>query len=129
MLNHFEYHQELSNKEYLFKNILEYAELNKINAFEFIPLTFILNTLESTFEAQQTHFLNFYYEHTPQQPNSKQKSSLSIMKRPILSGSISLDKKTQPVHSKYEIKEAYTSPNSKGLWILKPSYFNRVNLQ
>lgn len=33
VLNHFEYHQEISNKEYLFKNILEYCELNKLNAF------------------------------------------------------------------------------------------------
>lgn len=32
-LNHFEYHHELSNKEYLFHNLLEYCEGHKINVF------------------------------------------------------------------------------------------------
>jgi hypothetical protein len=51
---------ELSNKELLFKNILEYCELNKINAFDFLPLTFIVNTLDSNFEGQQKAFLDFF---------------------------------------------------------------------
>lgn len=102
VLNHFQYHQEISNKEYLFKNLLQYCELLKLNAFQFLPLTFVLNTLDSSFEAQQTHFLNFYYQNGGYwPPNAKQKTSLQIRKKPISNSSIFLEKKINPATSKY----------------------------
>jgi hypothetical protein len=59
-LNHFEHHHELSNKEFLFRNVYDYCENHKIDAFAFLPLTFVMNLVDSDFEVDQAVFLNFY---------------------------------------------------------------------
>ena len=128
MLNHLEYHQELSNKEYLFRNLIEHCELSKVNAFEFLPPTFVLNTHDAAFDSQQANFLAFYYAHAPDPP-AKQKTALQIRKRTSLGGSFAVDKNAHTVHCKYEVREPFTSPNSKGMWILKPTFYNRVPIQ
>lgn len=79
-LNHYEYHYELSNKEYLFKNLLEYCEAHKYNAFEFIPLTFVLNILDSNFESEQARFLSFYRQFQPNK-DAAEISTLSLRRR------------------------------------------------
>jgi hypothetical protein len=130
VLNHFEYHSELSNKEYLFRNILEYCEANHLNAFDFLPITFVLNTLDNAFDAQQAAFIAFFNDHTHNPKDGKAKTSLLIRKRAINMGSsLHVDKKQLALTSKYEIKEAFTTPNSQYLWILKPTFYNRVTIQ
>ena len=42
IVNHFEFHNEISNKKNLFINLLRYCEFNRINLFSFYPLTIIL---------------------------------------------------------------------------------------
>ena len=42
LVNHFEFHSEISNKKNLFINLLRYCEYNRINLFSFYPLTIIL---------------------------------------------------------------------------------------
>ena len=42
VVNHFEFHNEISNKKNLFINLLRYCEYNRINLFSFYPLTIIL---------------------------------------------------------------------------------------
>ena len=42
IVNHFEFHNEISNKKNLFINLLRYCEYNHINLFSFYPLTIIL---------------------------------------------------------------------------------------
>ena len=42
VVNHFEFHNEISNKKNLFVNLLRYCEYNRINLFSFYPLTIIL---------------------------------------------------------------------------------------
>jgi hypothetical protein len=64
-LNHYEHHYELSNKEYLFKNVVEYCENHRINAFEFLPITFVLNLTDPTYDASQAFFLHFHHSHNP----------------------------------------------------------------
>jgi hypothetical protein len=126
VLNHFEYHPELSNKEYMFRNIIEYCETRKINAFEFIPLTFVLNTLDRNFDTQQSSFIAFYNDNNVKK-EEKAKTSLAIRKKSInMSNSLQLDKKQHFSQSKYEISDVYSSPISKYLWILKPTFYNRV---
>lgn len=99
----------------------------KMNAFEFLPLTFILNTLDSNFEGQQGQFLSFYHQLTPPPQNSKAKSVLNIVKRSLLASSVFFDKKIHTVHSKYEVHDAFNNPSTKALWILKPTFCNRGN--
>ena len=44
LVNHFEFHNEISTKDLLFKNMLEYCEHNKLNVYKFVPLTFIIDS-------------------------------------------------------------------------------------
>ena len=41
-MNHFEHHWEISCKDNLFNNMLQYCELNKRNVFDIVPLTFVV---------------------------------------------------------------------------------------
>lgn len=43
MVNHFEHHREISNKQYLIKNLTYFLESNKMNVFDYTPLTFVLD--------------------------------------------------------------------------------------
>ena len=49
MVNHFEFHHEITTKDLLFKNIMSYAELNKINIFDHVPLTFVMDMDSQTY--------------------------------------------------------------------------------
>ncbi len=40
MLNHYEYHRELTTKSGMLKNLTEISEENGRNIFDFVPLTF-----------------------------------------------------------------------------------------
>lgn len=75
--------------------------MTKTDAFDFLPITFVLNTLDSNFDSQQTNFLNFYYSLSPPAANTKPKTSLSIVKKSLFTGLLTLDKRITAVHSKY----------------------------
>lgn len=55
MVNHFEFEEELTNKELLFMNIMKYCDSNNISPFKYIPLTIAI----STNTEQCTNWLNF----------------------------------------------------------------------
>ena len=59
-LNHLEFHQELSNKEMLLKNMSDFCDANKINVFDYLPVTFVLNTARPDFDEVQSRFIKFY---------------------------------------------------------------------
>ena len=40
VVNHLEFHSELSQKRKLFENMKKYCELQKTNVFEVVPLTY-----------------------------------------------------------------------------------------
>ena len=44
----------------------------------------------------------------------------------MLASSLLFDKKIHTVHSKYEVHDAFNNPSTKPLWILKPTFYNRV---
>lgn len=41
--NHFEFHRELTNKQRLVWNMVAFCESNKLNAFNYLPTTFIID--------------------------------------------------------------------------------------
>ena len=43
IVNHFEYHNVISNKLNMFLNLFEYCEGNNINIWKFVPLTIFIN--------------------------------------------------------------------------------------
>lgn len=43
LVNHFEHHREISNKQYLLQNLTNYCENHKLNVFDYTPMTFTLD--------------------------------------------------------------------------------------
>ena len=62
IINHFECHNEVSNKRNLFVNLLRYCEYNRINLFSFYPVTIILNFKQEFFKEQIEGFKQLYYD-------------------------------------------------------------------
>ena len=60
IINHFEFHQEITTKDLLFKNLINYAELNKINIFDHVPLTFIIHVDSQTYSSDFERFVHCY---------------------------------------------------------------------
>lgn len=95
-----------------------------MNAFDFIPITFILNFALPTFEQDQLFFRKFYNENNPQQ--SAHVEELRLRRRRMNPNNLfSLTPKNAGVHCKYQIHEGFKIENSPFLWILKPTFYNR----
>lgn len=50
MVNHWEFHKELSTKNMLFINMHNYCQKHRIKLYNIIPLTFFYNMKEEEFE-------------------------------------------------------------------------------
>ena len=62
VVNHFEFHNEISNKKNLFINLLRYCEYNRINLFSFYPLTIILDFKKEFYAEQIEGFKQIYLD-------------------------------------------------------------------
>ena len=64
VVNHFEFHSELTSKSGLFLNLQTYSEMNKENVFNYLPLTFLIKIDPSKPNGQILHairnFVSFY---------------------------------------------------------------------
>ena len=60
LINHFEYHNQVSNKKDLFTNLLKYCEINKKDLFSFFPFTIVLCFNESFVNEQIEGFKRLY---------------------------------------------------------------------
>ena len=56
MVNHFEYKNTISNKAFLFLNMIEYAEILDINIFKYIPFTVLFDYNKGNFFNKITKF-------------------------------------------------------------------------
>ena len=128
MINHFEFHPEITTKDLLFKNVLAYAELNKINVFDHLPLTFVIDVDSHTYTADFSKFINCY-ETIHGIINGGNKSSPDYYKQCLkLINSklqhINLSKERRIVsHCKPKIPDTHFA--GKNIWILKVTGFNR----
>ena len=52
LINHYEYHAQLSNKLKMFKNLMIYCEENHLDLFSFVPLTILIEYQSSAFLRQ-----------------------------------------------------------------------------
>lgn len=50
LVNHFEFHNELTNKSDMLRNLVEYCEENQTNAFDLTPATFFINFTSKTWD-------------------------------------------------------------------------------
>ena len=120
IINHFEYHNNVSNKKDLFINLLKYCEYNNIDLFTFFPLTIIFNSNESLFNEQIEGFKELYNDISDLiEDKIKDKDNPKKYIHYIRFESI---KKTGSTQNVILPKSFYTGKN---IWLLKRTNFNR----
>eukprot|EP00826_Nyctotherus_ovalis_P065251 TRINITY_DN9586_c0_g1_i5.p1 TRINITY_DN9586_c0_g1~~TRINITY_DN9586_c0_g1_i5.p1 ORF type:complete len:410 (-),score=85.20 TRINITY_DN9586_c0_g1_i5:323-1552(-) len=128
LVNHFEFHGELSSKSKLFLNLQAYAEMNKENVFDFLPITFYIELKPNGhLESAMRDFSAFYKvleqsKTTPcESPNKYAKKSVRAA-----AGSKLVPTTCRRYASFYN---RYTMPlchfAGHNLWLLKPTNLNR----
>ena len=125
-VNHFEYHNELTNKSKTFINLLRYCEFNDIDLFSFYPLTIIftfnsniLNTQIEKFKKLYNDITTLIYDAKEKENEEENNSSKKIYSDYF---TVNLSKKLgsfQPIHIP---KTHYAGKN---LWLLKRDNLNR----
>ena len=121
IINHFECHNELSNKKNLFVNILRYCEYNDINFFSFCPLTISLDLQNEYLNQQIDNFKKLFNEITTliEDDNNKDNDS---PKKYCDYFRVNLVKRVGSVQKMVLPKSCYTGKN---LWLLKRTNYNR----
>ena len=124
LVNHFEYHCELTNKSKTFINLFRYCEFNDINLFSFYPLTIIFNFNSNNFNSQIESFKKLYHDI----PNlifneqDKEGNKNMINKYYIDYFNVNLSKLIGSVQ-KMKIPKTYYA--GKNMWLLKRDNLNR----
>ena len=119
IVNHFEYHSEISNKMRLFANLLRYCDLQKkIDLFSFFPLTIVipLNDHENIFNEQLASFEKLYNsigDYISPKDNIKYNDFFKLV---IYS---------KKIGSNHQLKIPQSSYAGKNIWLIKPINMNR----
>ena len=144
LVNHFEYENEISNKQNLLYNIIEYCESININPFNYIPLTIVLkyqsknfNKNRLSFEAIFENIQDFLYDsnkpiNKPNQNVTNVKNNLNnLQNNPVPNKKIEyseyfsleniIPSSQEPQISNSIIKIPNTHYTSKNLWLVKPA--------
>lgn len=66
MVNHFEFHPEISNKKNLLLNISACCDSLKKDPFEIVPVTFIIDFTDPTVESNLFTFFDFFNKNAPE---------------------------------------------------------------
>jgi len=128
IINHFEFHHEITTKDELFKNMMAYAELNKINIFDYVPLTFVVDVDSQTYSPDLEKFVLFYdaidsiVKSCDNKTPDYQKQCLKLINQKIPQIGLSKDRRAV-THCRPKICETHFA--GKNIWILKPTGFNR----
>ena len=122
LMNHYEFHTQLSNKFKMFKNLLIYCEENKFDLFSFVPLTILIEYQSSYFLHQFQSFscifnnINSFLSERGNPKNNKKKY------RNYFYIDSSLDNK---VGLKTTIYIPNTHYDGKNFWLIKAMNLNR----
>jgi len=128
IINHFEYHCELTNKSKTFINLFRYCEFNEINLFSFYPLTIIFTFNSNTFNSQIESFKKLYNDVPDLIFNEKDKDKDKENNKNILNKyyidyfNVNLSKK---IGSVQKMKIPKTHYIGKNMWLLKRDNLNR----
>jgi tubulin--tyrosine ligase len=60
MVNHYEYHHQISNKLNLFTNLVRYCEKKQLDIWKYIPFTVIINFESQLINQQYNNFTEFF---------------------------------------------------------------------
>jgi hypothetical protein len=130
LVNHFEFHGELTTKDGLFRNLLAHAQTLKQDVFDFVPLTFIIEYDGPRYNPDFEKFLLCYDTiGSVPYPGSQlgtQPSDCSEVLRQINAKlkqvTFSKDKRGG-TNCKAKLMDTHFA--GKNLWVLKPTGFNR----
>ena len=61
MINHFEFHKEISDKSNLTINLISYCKKIKTNPFNLMPITFFVDLYNPKFEKELRKFVDFFF--------------------------------------------------------------------
>lgn len=70
-MNHFEFHHEISNKQFLVKNLMSFSEGIKQNVFDITPLTYVIDFNEENCDLILNNFLKFFETNMPAELKKK----------------------------------------------------------
>ena len=127
-VNHFEYHNELTNKSKTFINLLRYCEFNDIDLFSFYPLTIIFSFNSNSLNSQIEKFKKLYNEipslicdekDIKKENEEDNDSSTKLYSKYF---TVNLSKKLGSFQKIYIPKTHYAGKN---LWLLKRDNLNR----
>ena len=128
IVNHFEFHAELTTKDLLFKNMLAYAELNKINIFDHVPLTFVVDVDSHTYGSDFGKFVACYdliqstINATDKTVENWWDQCLKTINSKLQQIRISRER-LAITHCKPKIADSNFAGTN--MWLLKPTGFNR----
>lgn len=120
MVNHFQKHYVLSNKSNLFLNLLSYAEFNKENVFNLMPITFYIDIKNFLVQENRSlhKFVKFFKKLEESKnciPENKPKSFKKFLDK--------IGGKPKKIYAKYAMPNSHFEGHN--LWVLKPSCLNR----
>ncbi len=144
MVNHFEFHAELSAKSNLFINLQTYSEISKENVFNYVPITFYIEIDPSKPKGQlmyAIHKFSMFHKVLEENkslvcgggngssgatgsPAPKHSKSLKVEKVPpakLLP--VTYDKRGTPQYTRYTLPLCHFAGHN--LWLLKPTHLNR----
>jgi len=113
MVNHFEFHYEITTKDNLFRNFLKYTHETKLNPFLYVPLTFIINVNEFGEVVNYKEFVKCHKILSKLKKNYEKKLKeigFAVNKKLVIT-------------EKAELNETHFA--GKNIWIFKPTELNR----
>ena len=120
-MNGFEFHRELTTKNRIIVNLINFYNGNLERVFEITPVTFIIDINSQNFEYKIQEFLSFYQ-------NNKPSTQIFMQNSICIKNRIAREKKigSSNQYKNVKLKNSMVQ-DDKFLWILKATGFNRGN--
>ena len=135
MVNHFEFHNSLSNKSTMFLNLFQYCEANNINIWKYVPFTVFIsptNENEKNFDTLYDSINNYIVNYDDINKNidreekcEKYSKLFKTMTCNVYGRRKDLPKDSWMMGSRTPIQIPDTHYEGKNLWVLKASNLNR----
>lgn len=128
MVNHFENHAEITTKDKLFLNLFAHGEAKRINVFDYVPLTFVLEVDSESFYVDFERFTHCYkiietaIKNQNKEEANYEKECVKEINQKLSHFGI-VNEKRGKTQCKAKLYDTYFAGHN--IWILKPTGFNR----
>ncbi|CAK93638.1 unnamed protein product (macronuclear) [Paramecium tetraurelia] len=121
LLNHFEFHPEISNKKNLLVNISAACETLKMNPFDIMPVTFAIDFTDASVESNISAFYNFYNRNAPESKQLNKQDAQNKLNE--IKKKLRIAPSREKKQLEFQMRDTFTGPDY--LWLLKPTGLNR----